>query len=162
MSSQQQPTSRHPGPVATFRDSAVFSKVWRNWSKDGEPFYSITFGRTYTDKATGKLKESQSFSPSDSLKLQVLAPKAYESAAQFRDLDKSVERSRAAQAEQRPEQVEAVQQALPVSPEPQTEPDRAVEQPQSVSMAEKRDSVMEQASPNQTSPAHGPDYGREL
>lgn len=75
--------------VKTHRDGATFAKIWRNTPDDGNAYYNITVGRTYTDKATGEVRESQSLSANDALKLQPLLGKAYETISQERALDRS-------------------------------------------------------------------------
>lgn len=84
MSDQQ--TANTP---TTHRDGALFVKVWKNDREHGNPVYSATIGRTYTDKETGELRESRSLSGNDILKLQPLLGKAYETISQERAMDRS-------------------------------------------------------------------------
>lgn len=84
-------------PIETHRDGAVSAKVWRNYTKEGEPFYSVTFQRTYTDPQTDKPRESASFQGTDLLKLQQLAAEAYRTIAHHRALDRDDARSMASE-----------------------------------------------------------------
>ena len=115
-------------PVATHRDGAVSSKVWRNFTKDGEPYYSTTFQRTYTDPRTGNPAETHSFGGTDVLKIQQLASEAYRTIGQMKAQDKNLQQS------------------------PQQEP---LEQQQG--LAEQRDAAMNNAAPTQNQgPVHAP------
>lgn len=75
-------------PIVTHRDGAVSAKIWRNHTNNGDPFYSVTFQRTYTDPQTDKPRESTSFQGTDLLKLQQLAGEAYKSITHHRTLDR--------------------------------------------------------------------------
>jgi hypothetical protein len=70
-------TNQNQKPVNTFRDGAVKITLWRNQSSEGETYYSAQCLRTYTD-GEGNIKDTNSFSSSDLLKLCLLAPKVYE------------------------------------------------------------------------------------
>ena len=83
-------TQENKGPVHTIRDGAVSAKIWRNEVESQPmPFYSVTFQRTYTDEATQKVRETHSFSNTDILKVQQLAPQAYHAVSQFRTQDRA-------------------------------------------------------------------------
>ena len=126
-------------PVATHRDGAVSSKVWRNMTKDGEPYYTVSFQRTYTDPTTQKPMESRTFGGTDVLKIQQLASASYRSIGQFREQDK---------ANRNHEQQHTVD---PQTPE---------HQPQ-LGLAEQRDAAMTGAVPSQNqNPAHQPTLER--
>ncbi|MEM9375590.1 MAG: hypothetical protein AAGA72_05180 [Pseudomonadota bacterium] len=142
-------TPQNKGPEDTIRDGAVFVKIWRNWSNKGEPFYSANFGRTYTDKATGQIKESQSFQGTDILKLQSLSNRAYESIARMREADRNLE--------QQVQQTETQSQRPPAQ----------ATHPQQGDMAAARDAAMGHSQPSQQAaqpqqPVHDPVPGREL
>jgi len=125
-------------PAATHRDGAVFAKVWRNWNQKGEPFYSLDIGRTYTDTKTGKLRESNSFTGTDILKIGPLSNKAYESIGQLREADRAKERSQ-------------------VQPEQNGYAPQQPSQPAQGDIAAQRDAVMGQAAPQQHAQAPAPE-----
>ena len=75
-------------PVATHRDGAISAKIWRNTGKGGAVFYAVRFQRTFTDAATGKARNAQSFSGTDLLKVQRLASQAYQTIGRLRGQDK--------------------------------------------------------------------------
>ena len=51
-------TNNGNAPIHTIRDGAVSAKIWRNEVEAQPlPFYSVTFQRTYTDKATQQVRE---------------------------------------------------------------------------------------------------------
>ena len=64
-------------PVQTLRDGSLKASIWQNETRDGGSFYSTQFGKTYEDPKTGELKDSNSFSGTDLLRLSELARKAY-------------------------------------------------------------------------------------
>lgn len=84
--SEQQPGNP---PIKTHRDGAVFAKVWRNEREGGEPFYSVTLGRTYSDPESGEVRESRSFSGTDILKAQAQLGEAYRTITQERAYDRA-------------------------------------------------------------------------
>ena len=69
-----------------FRDGAIKATIWRNEGDKG-PFYSVEFGRTYTD-AEDNYKDTSSFSGADLLKVSRLAVKAYDKIGELRAEDK--------------------------------------------------------------------------
>ncbi|MGF1463322.1 MAG: hypothetical protein ACFB2Z_09170 [Maricaulaceae bacterium] len=140
--------AKNPPPVAVHRDGAVNIKIWRNIAQDGQAFYSATFGRTYTDPASGQLRESASFQGAELLKLQQLAGEAYRSIGQLRAHDQAQDRARELAAEQMNAQSVGAQpapaQAPGVQPPPQSAP----------GLEEQRDAAMTQApAPQQQSPS---------
>lgn len=64
-------------PVQTLRDGSLKASIWQNETREGGSFFSTQFGKTYEDPKTGELKDSNSFSGTDLLKLSELARKAY-------------------------------------------------------------------------------------
>jgi hypothetical protein len=66
----------NPQPVKTLRDADIKAAIWKNESENGH-FPSVTFGRTFTDDKTGEVKNSDSFSGSQLLRLARLADQAY-------------------------------------------------------------------------------------
>ena len=84
--SEIQPTKN--APIERLSDGAVSAKIWRNTSKEGKPFYNVTFARVYTDPQTGKPAETQSFSGTDVLKIQRLAAQSYHVIDRHRKLDR--------------------------------------------------------------------------
>lgn len=113
-------------PIATHRDGAVSAKVWRNVSREGEPFYSVTLQRTYTDPKTNEPRETNSFLGTDVLKAQHLAGEAYQTIQQERRRDKSDARAHEDQ--------------------PSSKPAKAQQQ---LGLAEHRDVAFAQAAPRQ-------------
>lgn len=103
-------------PIVTLRDGAVFAKVWRNQTSEGEPYYSTTFGRTYKDPESGRLRESASFQSTDILKVQQLAPQAYQAIGRFKEADRILAPDRSVSVEQgEPEVVVAEDRASNLS-----------------------------------------------
>lgn len=86
-------TQRNDPPVDTVRDGQTFIKIWRNWLPSGDPIYSSTVGYTYTDKETGKARDSRSLRDTDLLKMPDLASRARQSLRQFREADRAKEPS---------------------------------------------------------------------
>lgn len=78
--------------VATHRDGAVAVKVWRNFSNEGEAYYSLTVGRTYTDRETGEPRETHSLQGADILKAQALLGDGYRTIIQQRQRDHELKR----------------------------------------------------------------------
>lgn len=74
-------------PIQTLRDGAISASIWKNEGSNGA-FYSVTFGRTYTDDAE-KPQTADSFSSSDILKVQRIAGKAYDRINELRQSDKA-------------------------------------------------------------------------
>ncbi|MEW7006733.1 hypothetical protein [Lentilitoribacter sp. EG35] len=76
-------------PVERINDGSVNAKIWRNHSKDGKPFYNVTFARTYTHPQTGQPAETYAFSGTDVLKIQRLAEKAYHNVDRLKQQDRT-------------------------------------------------------------------------
>ena len=72
-------------PVETLRDGAIKAAIWKNESENG-PFFSVTFARTY--KNGEELKDTDSFSGSELLRLARLAEKAYDRTNKLRKAEK--------------------------------------------------------------------------
>lgn len=68
-------------PVETLRDGAIKAAIWKNESENGA-FFAVTFARTYKNGG-GDLKDTDSFSGSQLLRLARLADKAYDRAAKL-------------------------------------------------------------------------------
>ena len=62
-------------PVETLRDGAIKAALWKNESENGA-FFAVTFARTY--KNGEELKDTDSFSGVQLLRLARLAEKAYD------------------------------------------------------------------------------------
>lgn len=62
-------------PVDTIRDRAIKSSIWRNEGEKGA-YYSVTLARTYKDDQ-GNLRDTNSFSQDDLLKLAEISRKSY-------------------------------------------------------------------------------------
>jgi len=63
-------------PVSTVTLWPITAAIWRNKNGSGEPFYNVTFERTYTDKA-GEYQNSASFAFNDLLLLAKVADRAH-------------------------------------------------------------------------------------
>ena len=74
-------------PADTLRDGAIKATIWKNPTDNGS-FYSVTFGRTYTDDQ-GTAKSTDNFSNGEVLRLAHLATKAYDRIAELRQQDKA-------------------------------------------------------------------------
>ncbi len=68
-------------PVETLRDGAIKAAIWRNESENG-PFFNVTFARTFK-AGDGELRDTESFSGTQLLRLSHLASKAYDRAAKL-------------------------------------------------------------------------------
>ena len=64
-------------PIDTLRDGALHASIWKNQGENGT-FFSVTFGRTFTDNKTEEVRDADSFSGAQLLKLARLAEKAYD------------------------------------------------------------------------------------
>lgn len=80
---------RGNAPVERFNDGAVKASIFRNISKDGRAFYNVTFTRIYTDPQTDEVRETQSFSGTDVLKVRRLADQAYHAVDRLKKQDRS-------------------------------------------------------------------------
>lgn len=63
-------------PVDQIRINNFRAAIWSNPTEDGRVFYSITFSKSYQDKA-GNWKETDSYNPNDLLVLQKVMDQAY-------------------------------------------------------------------------------------
>lgn len=63
-------------PLDTLRDGALKATIWENPGEDGEIYHTVSLGRTYENQ-DGKLKDSNSFSASDLLRVAELAREAH-------------------------------------------------------------------------------------
>lgn len=76
------------GPVATIRDGALKSSIWRNDSEKGT-YHSATISRVYKDERSGEYRESNSFGKNDLLRVAELSRKSY---GKIMDLNRDVAR----------------------------------------------------------------------
>lgn len=128
-------------PVATHRDGAISSKVWRNLNKDGDPYYTASFQRTYTN-AEGRPAETNTFSRNDLLKVKELASEAYRTIGIQREMDKEND-------QQRHNHEQNAEPQLDIAPQQQ-------------GLSQQRDAAMSNAAPNQhpgNTYEHGPERG---
>ena len=93
------------------RNGDVFAKVWRNKSKNGYEYFTTTFGKIYTDRATGEVRETQSFQNADLLKIEQLADEAARDISIFKAMDADIRNQTHSQGEidkhQKPSGLEA-------------------------------------------------------
>lgn len=73
-------------PIAKIRDGALAATIWENEGEKGK-FYTVDFSRTFTD-GKGKIKNSNSFSGTEVLRISRLAAKAYDEITTLRQSDK--------------------------------------------------------------------------
>jgi hypothetical protein len=73
-------------PVAQVRFYPVTAAIWKNPTKDGKTFYSVTFDRSYKDEA-GKYQHTDSFSGTDLLVLAKVADLAHTKIEELRAAD---------------------------------------------------------------------------
>lgn len=141
-------------PIKTIRDGSVSAKIWRN-EVEGQPlpFYSVVFQKTYTDQATQQVRETHSFNNTDILKVQALAPQAYQEVTQLRAHDR-------AQLEQDRNPQQAQQQTM-AQPQPQQQVQ--YQQPQQQGgLSQQRDAVMNATPQNQQQRAPAPQREPEM
>ena len=74
-------------PIQTLRDGALSASIWKNEAENGA-FYSVTFGRTYTDD-NEQPHSADSFSGADLLRIGHLSGKAYDRINELRSKDKN-------------------------------------------------------------------------
>jgi len=74
-------TTEKQRPVETIRDGAIKAAIWKNESENGA-FFAVTFARTFKN-GDGELRDTDSFSGSQLLRLARLADKAYERTAKL-------------------------------------------------------------------------------
>lgn len=75
-------SNQNNSPEDTLRDGSIKATIWRNEGDKG-PYYTTTLARTYEDRS-GKVKDSQSFSSGDLLKVGELARQAYHRSGELR------------------------------------------------------------------------------
>lgn len=63
-------------PVETFRDGRLKATVWQNQNSKDETYHTVTLAKTYEDR-NGNLKDTNSFSAEELLKVNELASEAY-------------------------------------------------------------------------------------
>ncbi|MEM6746257.1 MAG: hypothetical protein AAF608_02450 [Pseudomonadota bacterium] len=74
-------------PVHTLRDGALKANIWRNESKNGKPYFSVTLTRSYK-RSDGTYADSTSFSGFDLTKISRLAESAASHIHVMRDIDR--------------------------------------------------------------------------
>ncbi|WP_416877426.1 hypothetical protein [Litorimonas sp.] len=63
-------------PIWKRNIGAVNVAVWEQQPTKGNPFYTVSFGKTYKDRETGQVRESRSFTQADMNQLPVLINEA--------------------------------------------------------------------------------------
>ncbi|NRA30146.1 MAG: hypothetical protein HRU11_07765 [Parvularculaceae bacterium] len=117
---------KNHGPIQTLSNGAVKVKIWEQQGENGS-FPTVSISKTYRDRQTGELRDGQSFTATDVLKLEKLMPKAYEEIERWTEYFKG-------QQQPIPQQQQPVQEAA---------------QP---TLLEQRDLVMNNAAPLQETP----------
>lgn len=69
-------------PIEKLKDGLLCATIWMNANDEGKARYSITLVRNY--QVDGKWKETNSFSPTELLKVSVLAKTAYSRIGELR------------------------------------------------------------------------------
>lgn len=101
-------TSNKKRPVETLRDGALKAAIWKNEGDKGA-FFNVTFARTYKD-AKDNLKDTDSFSGAQLLRLARLAEQAY---ARTRELGQEERDADTAPQDPAPQDGAAEQQPVP-------------------------------------------------
>jgi len=83
-------------PVATIRDGRLSASIWAQVTQDQSLFYTVTFERLY--EKDGELKNSNSFSGAELLRIAVLAQDAYQTIGEIRRAANDTGESQAATA----------------------------------------------------------------
>lgn len=78
-------------PEFTLRDGAIKATVWRNQGEKGE-YFTASLCRTYRDEKSGELRDTNSFSGADLLKISSLAKETYLKVSAIRQNEKLRER----------------------------------------------------------------------
>ncbi len=84
-------TTQNQPPFKTLRDGALKASIWKNTGKKGA-FYSVLFSRTYKDDQ-GNLKDTDSFSNAELLRLANLATRTHNQIREFREADKQTQKN---------------------------------------------------------------------
>lgn len=63
-------------PVETIRDRELKASIWENEGANGK-YLTTTFAKTYEDKRSGQLRDTNVFNNSDLLRVSELARQAY-------------------------------------------------------------------------------------
>lgn len=82
----------NPKPASKVSLYPVSAAVWRNVTKEGKAFYSVTFERSYRDDK-GAWQSASSFNESDLLLLAKVADQAHSEVVKLRANDKQAEQS---------------------------------------------------------------------
>ncbi|MEM9374644.1 MAG: hypothetical protein AAGA72_00380 [Pseudomonadota bacterium] len=69
-------------PIEKLKDGLLCATIWMNANDEGKVRYSITLARNY--QIDGDWKETNSFSPTELLKVSVLAKAAYSRIGELR------------------------------------------------------------------------------
>jgi hypothetical protein len=87
-------------PVEILRDGALKISIFRNRGEQGDS-YSMVPGRIYTDKETGQVHETNSFSGNEALRMAYLMTKGHERVMHHRTQDRDREKQQQAPEQQR-------------------------------------------------------------
>lgn len=139
-SQNQQVQSQKKAPIQTVRDGAVGLKIWENLSSEGRPFYNITIARTYTDKATGDIRETKSLRPNDLDKLFYLGVEAKRMIGMLNERNQEIERSQVQSSQEQAAANIQTQAGGQVNAPPVQSPQTASEQ--GPGLAAQRDAAM--------------------
>jgi hypothetical protein len=80
---------KHAEPVEKVTLFPVEAAIWKNTSRGGEPFYSVTFERKYRDQET-RWKSTASFGADDLLLLAKVADLAHSRLVELRSKDRQM------------------------------------------------------------------------
>jgi hypothetical protein len=83
-------TDTNKKPAAKVTLYPITAAVWRNESKEGDTFYSVTFERSYRD-SDGNWKSSNSFNGDDLLLLAKVADLAHTECSKLKSADRQAQ-----------------------------------------------------------------------
>ena len=89
-------------PLETLRDGALKLSIFRNQNEHGES-YALVPRRIYTDKESGKVRETSSLAGGEALRMAHLLTRGYERVGHYREQDKEVAKDKEKNARSRRE-----------------------------------------------------------
>ena len=99
----QQQTSEQTSnrPYDTIRQGTVSASIWRNIREsDNQPFYKVTFQKSFKDKTSGEWRETKSYDANDLAKIRSLSDIAYNEIAHHQEQDRLANQNQSAENNQ--------------------------------------------------------------
>lgn len=88
-------------PYDTIRQGTVSASIWRNIREsDNQPFYKVTFQKSYKDKASGEWRETKSYDVNDLAKIRSLSDIAYNEIAHHQEQDRLAKQNQSQENDQ--------------------------------------------------------------